>query len=579
MDKMFGRGTMHIDLFSDPLKPMRFKQQTFTIVLSTLAINILSLSLPIMTLQVYDRILPNPGTGTLPILITGICIAVLLETILQLSRSYIINRSGASYEHLIACRALKKILGANLSSMQNYGIGEYLQKMGSVSKLKDFYNGYALTVYTEIIFVPIFFGLILYISGPLAVVPAIIIILFIITSLVKGRSLLKSLEDREKEDDKRFNFLIESLEGIHTLKAMTLEKLFSRKYEALEDRSTLANFKVTQNMAGIFNSGAIFSQIMVASIITAGAWCVLNGFLTTGGLIAVLLLSGRLMQPIQKALALWARYQAYILARKHVEDILQTPQHRKDQSYEDTSDIYKSGDLGLENISFSFDKYGPDLLENININLEGGHTIHISGTHGSGKSTLLSLIAGIYPPLSGEIFVDGQNIHDFDPGDLSNHIGYIKTSPVIFRGTIRDNITCFGQISEPNAREIASLLKVDEDIAKLPNGFDTFLKGDDTDSIPPGLKQRISIVRALAPKPRIILFDNADVSLDRQGYAMTYSLLARLKGKASMVLISDDLNIKNLADTFYVLTDQTLKQIQGNNAPSGNVKPYRELNL
>ncbi len=123
----------------DILKPEGFSQNLNSLLLATLSINILSLALPIMTLQVYDRILPNPGTGTLPVLITGVCLAVMIEAILRLCRAYVISRAGASYEHRIACSAMEKILNADISKMSNYGIGEHLHRMSAVSKLKDFY--------------------------------------------------------------------------------------------------------------------------------------------------------------------------------------------------------------------------------------------------------------------------------------------------------------------------------------------------------------------------------------------------------------------------------------------------------
>lgn len=530
-----------------------------------------------MTLQVYDRILPNPGTGTLPVLITGVCLAVLLEAVLRLSRSYVIGRAGATYEHRMSCEAMNKILNADFSKMGSYGIGEHMHRMGAIGKLKDFYNGYALTVVAELAFVPAFFMLIVYIGGTLAYVPAAILAAFLIVSLWRGYRLRRALKNREKADDQRFNFLIESLEGVHTVKAFALEKFFERRYEKLEEQSTQENYNVTQETARTFNIGAVFSHIMVASVITAGAWFVLQGQLTTGGLIATLLLSGRMMQPIQKMLALWARYQDYVLARNHIQELFATPQKQVMDKESDAAQM-PEGLLDIQTISFQYTDEEDRLLNNINLKLGRGETILISGPHGCGKSTLLNLISGIHPVSSGSIYIDGENINTYSSETLVDHVGYIRTRPLIFRGTIRDNITCFGQTDEAQAKEVSALLDVDKDVAKLPGGFDTFLSGNNTDSIPPGLKQRIAMVRVLATKPRLILFDNADRSLDKDGYTMIYSLLARLKGKASMILISDDLNIRSLAERQYSLNNGSLIQ-GGNKTNKGNIRPYQELRL
>lgn len=560
----------------DILKPDGFKQDLLSLLVASFAINILSLALPVMTLQVYDRILPNPGTGTLPVLITGVCLAVFLESCLRLSRSYVLGRSSAAYEHRMACNAISKILNADLSKIGSYGIGEHLHRMACVGKLKDFYNGYAITVLTELMFVPLFFGLIVYIGRGIAIVPAAVLCAFVIVSIWRGKHLRAALKQREIVDDKRFNFLIESLEGVHTLKAFSLEKFFERRYEALEEDSTFENYNVTQETAATFNSGTIFSHLMVASVITSGAWFVLHGMLTTGGLIATMLLSGRIMQPVQKALALWARYQDYVLAREHIENLFSTPQQTIVER-SSTLPRAQDGTLVLSQVSFRYHNDPDFLFHDITLEIKRGDAVLISGEHGAGKTTLLDLISGIYPPSGGEILVDGENINTYAPDELVHHIGFIRTSPLIFRGTIRDNITCFGQTNESKAQEVCALLNVDRDVAKLPGGFDTFLSGNNTDNIPVGLQQRISMARVLATKPRILLFDNAERSLDKEGYATIYSLLARLKGTVSMVLISDDHNLHALADRHYVLQANTLLETP---IPSkGNVSLYKELYL
>ncbi|MEM6648719.1 MAG: ABC transporter transmembrane domain-containing protein [Pseudomonadota bacterium] len=562
---------------ADMLKPEGFRQHVVALVISTLAIGILSLALPVMTLQIYDRILPNPGGGTLFILICGVCIAIGLEALLRLCRSYLIGRSGATYEHLMACKVMGKTLGADLSKVTKLGVGEKLHRMGSVSKLKDFYNGYALSTLVELSFVPLFFGFIIFISKPLAIVPATILSIFLFVAIHKGQRLRAALEQRERVDDDRFNFLIESLEGVHTVKAFALERFFERRYEKLEEASTLENYNVTKETSSTFNHGAVFSHLMVVSVISVGAYFVLNGALTSGGLIAVLLLSGRMMPPVQKALALWMRYQDYLLARHHVTEICTVPQEKL-EARTSSINLIPDGQLTLSDVSFQYAGSDHAIFSQVNLEMQRGDTVLISGGHGSGKTTLLRLIAGVYRPVTGTVHIDGENMNSYTAHDLSRHVGYVPAQPLIFRGTIRDNITCFGLTQQEQAREVTTLLQVDKDVAKLPNGFDTFLTGSHTDNIPPGLKQRISIARALAAKPRLILFDNADRSLDKDGYALIYSLLARLKGKASLILISDDHNICGLADQHYELKDgrfNTASKISN----GGGIRPYKELRL
>lgn len=541
------------------LQPDGYRLEVPEILLGTLAINILSLALPVMTLQLYDRILPNPGSGTLPVLLAGVCVALVLETVLRLIRGRMMLWSGASWEHRTSCAAMKHFISADLSVAGQDGVGVQLNRMGSIGKLKDFKNGYALSVLAEMVFVPLYLGLVIYIAGPLAIVPTVVLMVFTLMSLGSGQTLRAALITRDKADDARYDFLIESLEGIHTLKAHAAENIFARRYEALEESSTLSHYKVGAYMASIFNTGAVFSHIMVACVITAGALLVLQGQITSGALVATVLLSGRMMQPLQRALALWARYQDYTLSRQKVESLFEAPLSIPIHSG-NTPEL-KEGRLALENLGLHRRADAEWIFKDANLTLAPGECLLLTGERGSGKTALLEMIAGIYPASSGSIYIDGCNVQQYTPVDLIAHVGYVATQGTIFRGTVRDNLTCFGQIAEDNVRGVASLLGVDRDVADLPSGFDTFLAGNTSDTVPPGLRQRIAIVRALATKPRLVLFDNADRGLDREGYNLIYRLLARLKGRATMILISDDENVRGLANRACILADGKLMEI------------------
>ncbi len=560
----------------DVLRPQEFRINIGDLLLSTLTINILSLALPTMTLQIYDRILPNPGSGTLPVLIAGVCLAVALETIMRLARSFSMGWAGAAYEHRLSCQAMNHFLHADLAAPVSYGIGEHMNRLAAIGRLRDFYNGYSVTTIFELLFVPLFIGLIIYIAGPLSVVPVAVLMIFTLVSYMQGKILRGALEERDKIDDARYNFLIESLEGIHSLKSFGLENIFSRRYEALEERSTIANYRVTEDSARAFDTASIFSHLMVAGVIGTGAVLVLHGMISTGALIATILLSGRIMQPVQRALALWAKYQDYALSRQKVESIFEIPLHPTAPD-EGVSPV-REGTLSLDNVSFRRSDDMPWLIRNASMKLERGECVCINSDHTPSLAAFLDMIAGIYAPTAGEIKVDGHNIFRYPSRDFINHVGYIQSEGMIFRGTIRDNLNCFGLISEEKVREMAALFQIDRDIAGLPSGFDTFLNGNSTDTIPPGLKQRIAMVRVLAPKPRIILFDNADRSLDRDGYNLVYNLLARLMGKATLVISSDDHNLTSQASRFFSIEKGVLIETQKNTDGRKNVA-YRELRL
>jgi ATP-binding cassette subfamily C protein LapB len=530
------------------------------LIVSTLMINILALALPMLTLQVYDRIIPHPESGTLPVLIGGVCVAVCLDTVLRLARARMLGWNGTCYDHALSCSAVDHLLNTDLAAYGGVGTGEHLSRLAAVSRLKDFNNGFVTVTLLELAFLPVFLWLIAVIAGPLVAIPAAVLGLFILSSIVNGYRLKNTLAARDEADDGRYNFLIEALEGIHTLKSFSLEDRFLRRYENLEDVSTVANFKVTEASARIFNASTVFSHAMTAAVITCGALYVLAGHMTSGSLIATVLLSGRIMLPVQRVLGLWARYQDYRIARGKAEQIFALPLEKN--AAPPVEEPGREGRIELRDAGFRYDGDGPFLFRHVNLSLARGESVCITGAHGAGKSVLLHILAGLYAPSEGEAALDGVSPMAYSADRRLHHIGLMTTKSVIFRGTIRENITRFGLAPEAEAREISHLLGIDREVSALPRGFDTFLEGTETDSIPPGLRQRIALARVLASKPRVLLFDNADRNLDREGYRQVYRLLGRLREKTALVLVTDDRNLARLADRHYLLTPEGLHPVR-----------------
>ncbi len=531
------------------------RQNTAILLISSVIINLLSLGLPILTLQVYDRILPNPGSGTLSILIAALCVVVSLEVTLRLARTYLISWKGAAFEYETMKKAIKGILNSDLSVVNEAGIGENLNRLSAISRLRDFYNGYTLITVVDLFFATVFMGLIAYIGGVLALIPVVVMCAFFVTSYYYGIRLKDALAHRDDADDRRYNFMIGALEGVHSLKAMALESHFLRRYERHERASTLSNYDVTMAASSSFNAASIYSHMIIAATIAGGALLVLNGSMTAGGLIACILLSGRLMQPVQRSLGLWARYQDFLLAQEKASQILDLPQVRWRNGADSDQLVGDSvATLSLRDVGFYIHSQNRWLFNKINLHTKPGVTIHISGGHGVGRTVLLNMIAGVYKPSDGQILVEGKSIQNFSREELAGKVGLISAQSEIFRGTISDNLTRFGLTDIKDMRDILESLGIERDVSKLALGYDTFLHGAEPDTITPGLKQRIAIARVLGLRPRVILFDDADRNLDRNGYKNIISTLGNMRRDACLILVTDDKYIARLAQFHFELT-------------------------
>lgn len=544
------------------------------LVLSSLAINILSLAVPVMALQVYDRILVNAAYGTLNVLVFGVIVVVLLEVTLRIARSYTTSWAAATLEHDINCSTFDHLLKADLREIEKHDLGESLQRISAIGRVREFMGGQALTVLIDLPFVVLFLGLIAYLSGFLVLAPLVVLAAFSFMAWVGNAELKRALADRDTHDEQRFNYMIETLSGIHSVKAMALENALTRRYEALQTNSTERNHRISFAAGGATLLGALFSELMMVTVTATGAMMAIYGHLTIGTLVASVILSGRIMLPIQRALGVGIRFQDFSLGREKIEKIFALPvsDHAELDGLLDAG-----GSIELEGVSFSYG--GSDaVLKDVCLTVDKGTAVSLSGGPCCGATTLLKVIAGLYQPMEGKAQLNGFDSWRGVPDELAQRVGYIATQGTIFQGTIRENLTAFDDSKDAAALEITRHLGIDEIISKLPLGMETVLNDSEADAVPTGLKQSISIARVLVNKPKILLWDNADRALDRAGYNAVFRLFGRLKGKATMVIVSDDRSFLRLASKEYVLSDgRLMPKDYGDDSKVHDVTWSREL--
>lgn len=556
---------MSILAASPALRPPGYSIQPVTLTLSTFAINILALAVPITTLQVYDRILRNHSVDTLQVLVVGVCIAVIFDVALRISRSYLLGFNGAAYVHRMSVAAMGHVVNSDIRGMAEENVAAGLSSVAAIRSMRDFFNGHALTVVLDLCFVPLYLLVIWYMAGAVVLIPIAVVIGFALMSGHMGMLLKRQLEARRALDDKRYDFLIRTLDAVHSVKAFAAEYLQLRNYEAFHDRSCRANHRLSTIATRSFNNAALAAHIMTALVISYGAYAATRGQMTVGALIAVVLVSSRIMQPIQRGLLLWVQFQDFSIAKEKVQRIFDKPLvevHPAERQPANT------GYLEIKNLTFSYRQDQPNLLDGVNLKLRRGESICISGGTGSGKSTLLKILAGIHRPSSGEVLVDGVNLSNVTPDRILRSIGYLSATGTIFRGTIRDNITRFGAIPFAEAVDVISSLGMKQEFSSLPHGFDTRLTGTLSDPISPGVKHLITLLRALVSKPRIILFDNADMCLDQVSYQRLYRILASIKQQSALVIVANDQNFRSLADQHFTLAGGKLI------APAGAGSPH-----
>ncbi|MBF0168414.1 MAG: ATP-binding cassette domain-containing protein [Alphaproteobacteria bacterium] len=524
--------------------------------LVSLLLNLLALALPLTLLQVYDRIIPNYSTSTLSMLVLGILLALALETLLRLARSYVTGWIGARFEHLSGVAALELLLTSKIDDVEKQGAGAQLERLNALGQIRDFYSGQALLTLLDLPFVLIFLGLIALLAGWLVAIPLGIAIIFFLMAMRLGERLRKAIKERMTSDDRRLDFVMEVLRGIHTVKSMAMEALMLRRYELLQS----ANAQNTYN-AAYLNSEAmrlsqVFSQLTTVLIVSYGCTLVVNHELTIGGLAACTMLAGRSLQPMSRLVGVWNRFQTIRIAREKVAELLSL----KREGSPDLADWPEiQGRLTLDHASFSYGDQLPDAIHDATIDIQPGECICVQGSNGSGKSTLAAMMLGIDIPQKGRVLIDGIDVRQYDSLSLKRQVAYLPQRGEVFSGTILENLTMFDPNMTDRALEVASQVGLDEVVSAMRLGYDTPIGEGVSESLPAGVVQRIAIARALASDPKIVLFDEANSSVDSVGDRYIRSAIESLRGNCTLVLITHRPSYTKLADRTFELVNGRLR--------------------
>ncbi len=516
------------------------------VALSSVLINILSLGLPLVILQTFDRVIPNGVGETFVYLLLGLTLFVLIDGALRMARSYITAWGAARFEHAVGCRTIKRMLDSQILAFEREPSGAQIARVNAIETLRDLYAGQGMLALIDLPFVVIFLILIGLVGGWLVLVPVIVIGVVGLAAVFIGARLRAALHSRQTVDDRRYSFILEVLGSMPLVKGLALEGLMLRRYERLLRSSAEAVHDVILRSGLAQAHGATFSNLTMISVAGVGAILVLNGQLTLGTLAACMLLAGRSVQPVLRGIAVWVQFQNVQVAESRLQEVMTlAPEAQATKRVTPTI----SGQFTFENMGFIYPKSESALFRNVDFRVEAGETVAMVGENGSGKSTLLWLTMGLLSPNAGAVRHDGVSLADVAPAEIRRQIAYLPQRSPLYRGTVRENLTMFaGEDRLDAAMEYAHALELDKVLARLPDGLDTQLGSSGNDILSASVRQRVAIVRALAARPRLILFDEANSTFDFRTDDKLRELLDSMRGSASMILVSHRPSLIRMAD-------------------------------
>lgn len=519
--------------------------------------NILALALPLTILQILDRVVVNQSIETLAFLLLGVVLALVLEEILRSTNSVVTSWLGARFEHTTTVAALDRLMHVPLQRYQREEPGVHAERLLATAKVAEFYSGHALLVLFDLPFVFIFLGLIYIIGGWLVLVPLALLVAFAAVIKYFGDWMRHQVEQRTILDDRRYGFMTEVLAGILSVKTLTMESLMWRRYERLQEANSDLGQSLTKGSVFAASLGMIFSQVMIVCVVFAAAWIVIDGDMTPGGLAACMMLSVRALAPLRRGMTVWMTYQSFVSAHTRLTEVFKMP-YESDDGKPVVPPLSQS--LELRNIALKHEG-GATLFSGLSFRVEVGQCVAIKGESGSGKSSLMSIMNGLVRPDEGEVLMDGAPLADFSVDSVQKEIALLPQTPTIVSGNILENMTMYDTTLNDEALRIASRLGLDAVVAGMKLGYETQLGQGVAQTMPAGVRQFITIVRALARQPSLILFDEANISLDMRGDQLLRDFFAELKGKATIVLVTHRPSMLSLADKVYSLADGRLTEV------------------
>ena len=521
------------------------------VALAALGVNLAGLALPIFVMNVFDRVIPNLAFVTLTTLTVGVCLALALDLVLRLLRSAIIQRVSRRTDLAVASQLFSIALRQRMLARQG-GAAAAITNLRDFETLRDFFTSSTLVSLIDLFFIGIFLFVLSLIVGPLAWIPIAAIPVLLVLAILAQIPISRAARQTQQMNIKRNVVLIETMAGLETIKSVGAEPVVQREWENAVAASSRVAAK-TRNWANFTSSSTVLVQQLVsAGIICWGVFLVSDGVVSLGALVAANILAGRILSPLAGITQTIFRANFALWSLKSINAFVETEleQHSTLRS----SLQVMNARVRLEEISFSYPDAQVAALHDVSLEFEPGQTTALLGRIGSGKSTLGKLINGTYVPSQGTILVDGYEIAQYEPAELRRAVGYLPQDPVLFTGTIRENITLgMPDASDEEIRLALYHSGIDSFVGQLPEGLNFFI-GEKGERLSGGQRQALSLARLLLRRPKFLFLDEPTNAMDHQTEMLVIERLKELQAKGiGMVLSTHRMSLAAIADRFVVL--------------------------
>ena len=520
---------------------------------AALLINLFALAMPLFSMNVYDRVVPNFAQETLWVFSTGLVMVLIMDYVIRLMRGHFVDLASARIDLKLSSLIMERVLGMRLSH-RPASVGAFASNLRSFETVRDFFASATVTTLIDLPFAILFLFVLAWISWPLVFLPLIGIMLVVIYSYVIQHKMHNLSETTFRASALRNATLVESLTALETIKAHGAESQMQEKWEKATAFLARVSGQLRLLSASSTNGAAALQQFINVSVIVAGVYLIHEHMLTMGGLIASTMLAGRAMAPLGQIVGLLLQFQNAKTSLSALEAIMATPGERSDES----AFIHRPeirGEIEFRDVTFNYPNRPEKALQNLNLRIMPNERVVVIGRVGSGKSTLQKLILGLYAPTEGAVLLDGVDLRQLDPADLRRNLGYVEQDSILFYGSLRDNIA----IRAPYADDLAvvaaaELAGLTQFVNSHPEGFDMPIS-ERGESLSGGQRQGIAIARAVLLDPPVLLLDEPTSAMDYTSEAQLKERIRQFSQHKTMIVVTHRSSLMDLADRIIVMDE------------------------
>lgn len=526
------------------------------VVLASIFIQLLGLANPLLIQQIIDRVIIAGNSSAMPVFAALILGFAVLESILTVLRTYLLNSSTNRIDLLLGTQIVRHLMNLPLSFFGGRAVGDVSARIFELEKVRQFLTGTFFTVAIDVLFSIIYLGVMSIYSVWLTLCVLVAVPIVIGSTLFVAPMFQKLIRKRADQSAQMQAYLIERLNGIFTIKAQNQEATVQATWRDQYLRFLGTGFRTAMLSAGYQSVTTLVSNVSSLLVLIVGGQLVLSGQLTLGGLIAFRILAGYVTAPLVRLSRLWQNFQEADQSMQHLRDITDAPAEFSPEDAQKMSLPPIGGLVQYENVNFGFQP-GQLQLRDVSLTITSGCFVGVVGQSGSGKSTLVKLLLRLQTVNSGRIYIDGIDISKVSLRSLRSQIGIVPQEPILFNGTIRDNIAGDQDVDDAQIIEAARIAEAHDFIMGLADGYNT-PTGERGASLSGGQRQRIAIARMVLASPRLVILDEATSALDYDTERRVVENLMRRFSETTVLFITHRLANLRRADWILYLQSGVL---------------------